>query len=93
MTCQCSHRLVSCPHTSIGCSVHEIPANELDHHLLYDCESKPWNERSLLVERARQRQNYPRPWGISLKPLIEDISVSNESTTPQPIVFDDEISV
>lgn len=64
----------------IGCNVTEIPANELEYHLKYSCESKPWNERRILVERARQRRNYPRPWGISINPE-SDVDVE----------FDDEV--
>lgn len=43
-----------------------IPAHLLQHHLRFECDSAARKQRFLLVERARRRVLYPRPWGITV---------------------------
>jgi hypothetical protein len=43
-----------------------IPANMLDHHLKFECNSLLVQKQCVLIERARIRKPYARPWGITI---------------------------
>jgi hypothetical protein len=60
---ECPHRLISCPHADCR---KEIQAHLLEDHLNYSCESSKIKKRLWLIERARMRSNYARPWGFSI---------------------------
>ena len=51
-----------------------IPANMLDHHLKFECNSLLVQQQCVLIERARIRKPYARPWGIT---ITEDESSHN----------------
>lgn len=59
-----------CP--NIGCSTKTVKAHRLEHHLRFDCDSKVLVRRRLLVERARKRSHYARPWGLEVEPMEEN---------------------
>jgi hypothetical protein len=60
---ECPHRLIFCPHADCR---KEIQAHVLEDHLNYYCESSKVKKRQWLIERARTRSNYARPWGFSI---------------------------
>jgi len=75
---ECPHRLVACRYLDCGLGrVPSIQAHLLQHHLRFECDSPSRKERFMLVERARQRVNYPRPWGIPVS-LTEDAAPAEE---------------
>eukprot|EP01039_Chlorochromonas_danica_P003054 gene3054-3334_t len=45
----------------------QLPAHRLSHHLQYDCTSQKRKMLFMLVERARERHPYPRPWGLEIE--------------------------
>lgn len=59
----CAFRQVPCLH---GDCHDPIYANQLTHHLKFDCRSKELHRTTLLISRARKRLNYPRPWGFEM---------------------------
>ena len=67
----CLYRMVNCPNVNDGCTATGIQFHELEHHLQFDCDSNENQNRDILIERARQRSNYPRPWGIRVN--MEDL--------------------
>lgn len=81
-TAKCVHRMVLCP--NIGCSIKTVKAHRLDHHLKFECDSKVAVGRRILIEKARKRLNYPRPWGLEIDviPLSEaDLPPSEGAAT------------
>lgn len=69
----CPHRIVTCP--NLDCSI-TFQAHSLSEHLKYSCSSSLVKQRLFLVQKARERTNYPRPWGIEIKdvPIIVELS-------------------
>ena len=55
----CPHRLVICPHADCGM---EMAAHQLKYHLKFDCDSDKVQTRAIMIERSRERLNYPRDW-------------------------------
>ncbi len=69
----CPHRIINCPNTD--CNI-TFQAHSLSEHLKYACNSSTIKQKLFLVQKARERTNYPRPWGIEIK----DTSVIIESS-------------
>ena len=74
------HNDSECPFRKISCLYKDckdpIYANQLQHHLKFDCRSRELSRTTLLVSKARKRLNYPRPWGFEMtfkesEPCIE----------------------
>ena len=72
----CPHRLVQCPH--IDCSA-EIQAHGLERHLKYSCASSFVKYRVWLIETARRKRDYPRPWGADVRIAVADINSSSSA--------------
>lgn len=60
----CPYRLVSCPHPDCDAL---FPYHRMHNHLSYQCQSEAVLSKRWLIERARARTNYPRPWGFDLE--------------------------
>jgi hypothetical protein len=41
-------------------------AHQKRHHEVYECLSEQRRYQRWLIERARERSHYPRPWGIEM---------------------------
>jgi len=77
-TNECVHRIIRCPHSDCR---EEMQAHSLNEHLQYHCNSVAVKKRVWLIERARKRTNYPRPWGVEVEVEIkQDIY---ENSDPQ----------
>jgi hypothetical protein len=74
----CPHRVVPCIHPDCD---EEFQAHRLQYHLKYECESREIAVRALLVQRARERTNYPRDWGVAIEYENED-SYDNNISVP-----------
>jgi hypothetical protein len=59
----CVYRLVSCPYED--CQM-KFAAHQRRHHEVYECVSEQRKYQRWLVERARERSQYARPWGIEM---------------------------
>lgn len=59
----CAHRLVRCPYDDCGLSVQ---AHNLARHFKHDCESAAVLRRIYMIEAARKRTDYARPWGLEI---------------------------
>mmetsp|Transcript_11675 Transcript_11675/g.11714 ORF Transcript_11675/g.11714 Transcript_11675/m.11714 type:complete len:362 (+) Transcript_11675:174-1259(+) len=70
---QCAYRYVTCPHEDCQ---EEVAAHELKYHLSHKCMSEAVTRRTWLIERARRRRGYPRPWGYEI-PLDEEFNDSS----------------
>jgi len=59
----------------------KIPIHLLQHHMLFECASAEYRMHNVMVERARMRINYPRPWGIHINvPVVSAGSLDSSST-------------
>jgi hypothetical protein len=59
----CAHRLVRCPYDDCGLSVQH---HNLARHFKHDCESAVVLRRIYMIEAARKRTHYARPWGLEI---------------------------
>ena len=66
----CPHRPVQCPH--LDCDAGSLPAHHLATHLRLECASRMARRKAWLVERARERVGYARPWGIEISMMEDD---------------------
>ena len=57
----CPYRKVRCPHPDCQ---EEFPAHQKRWHISYECRSEAVARKKWLIQRARERLNYPRPWGV-----------------------------
>ena len=73
---ECPHRIIFCPHADCR---KEIQAHLLEDHLNYSCESYKIKKRLWLIERARERSNYARPWGFSISVFPSSSRSFNDS--------------
>ena len=68
------HNKNLCPFRTVPCQYADckdlICANQLKHHLKLECKSRELKRTTMLINRARKRLNYPRPWGFEMT-LIE----------------------
>lgn len=71
---ECSYRIITCSHPDCN---EQYPAHLLKHHEQFECQSQQIQYKKWLIERARLRSNYPRPWGIDM--IFND----NENTQHQ----------
>ena len=56
---KCPHRIICCPHPD--CRL-ELVAHQLNYHLKFDCDSDAVQTKAIMIERSRERLNYPREW-------------------------------
>ena len=65
-----SHQKEDCPHRLVPCSHSDckslLQAHDLARHLRYECASQYQKNKAFLVEIARRKRNYPRPWGAEI---------------------------
>ena len=87
----CSFRIIPCVY---GDCKDPISANQLKHHLKFECRSKKLKRITLLVAKARKRLNYPRPWGIemTLNDELETDRGGDGAGTEAPAVVNDKRS-
>lgn len=52
--------------TVVGAAEPRLPWHLLAHHLDHDCTGYEVQQRCVVIERARGRHPYPRPWGVSV---------------------------
>lgn len=57
----------------------KVPAHKLKLHYRYECRSYQIKHRHMLIERARIRNNYSRPWGIRIPLQLSDDDSSEDS--------------
>ena len=76
----CEYRRIYCPREDC----HElVQQRDMKDHLKFTCRSKMFFRRCWMVNRARERLNYPRPWGIEI-PLFDDDISSDEEYSQNP---------
>jgi hypothetical protein len=56
---KCPHRIITCPHEDCR---FEMVAHQLNYHLKFDCDSDAVQTKAIMIERSRERLNYPREW-------------------------------
>jgi hypothetical protein len=71
----CPYRKMKCPHPDCG---EEFPAHQKKKHFNYSCKSEFVTKKKWLIKRARERINYPRPWGIEFN-FSNDDEVEDEA--------------
>ena len=83
----CPYRVVHCPHEDCGSMVQH---HMLSMHLKLDC---PYEQnKAFLVQRARQRSGYARPWALEVEfrsapssLLVEDTETQTNSRTQEAL--------
>lgn len=98
LSSECGQREVNCPRGDCTNGL-KLPFYRLQHHLKYECDSRSQRATHLLIERARTRCQYPRPWGISVETCgysdrsegqQESIESTEQTENSSQIDFDDE---
>ena len=69
----CPFRLVPCLHADCRAA---IQAHGLERHLQYACASAFVKYRVWLIETARRKRDYPRPWGADVQIAGADVGSS-----------------
>jgi hypothetical protein len=73
------HSRLACPHRDVSCTLgcgDQVPAHRLAYHLRFDCVRAL--EKAFLVQRARLRSGYPRPWALEIEFPTSPSSNSND---------------
>lgn len=78
MATKCSHRTVVCPNR--GCNK-RMSHVLLKDHVKFDCCSPEVKRRMWMIQQARQRQRYPRPWGIVMEYNDKDAEAAVEDSS------------
>lgn len=81
----CPHRMVSCPQTNCG---QLLQFHMIQYHLQVDCRYAL--EKAFLVQRARLRSGYARPWAVEISFVaVDDMdALTNSSHTDYDAVDD-----
>ena len=69
---------MECPHIDCGA---EMQAHGLERHLKYSCASSFVKYRVWLIETARRKRDYPRPWGADVQIASADAAINSSIDT------------